>query len=88
MRRRPPTNANDKYYAFLRTAATGGNSSERVLVVLNFQPAPQTVQVDLSGVATAGLIEVKSNTAIPRQNPLPVDLPGYGYRLYVVRPEP
>ena len=45
LRRKLPTNADDKYYAFLRTAADG---SERVLVVMNFQPTPQTVEVDLS----------------------------------------
>ena len=79
LRRKLPTNADDKYYAFLRTAADG---SERVLVVMNFQPTPQTVEVDLSGVATPGLVELKTGKAISRQNPLKVDLPAYGFRLY------
>jgi hypothetical protein len=81
-RRRLPTNADDKYYAFLRTAA---DNSERLIVVLNFQPTEQMVEVTIDGVATTGLVELKSGDEVPRQNPLKVDLPGYGYRLYQVK---
>ena len=80
-RRKLQTNADDKYYAFLRTAADG---SERILVVLNFQPKPQTVEVDLSGVATTGLVELKNCELIERQNPFKVELPVYGYRFYQI----
>ena len=82
-RRRLPTNADNKYYAFLRTAA---DNSERVIVVFNFQSTEQTVAVMIDGVATAGLVELKSGDEMPRQNPLKVELPAYGYRLYQLKP--
>ena len=80
-RRKLETNADDKYYSFLRTAAGG---SERILVVLNFQATPQAVEVDLSGVATAGLVELKYGEYVERQSPFKVELPAYGYRFYQV----
>ena len=82
-RRKLPTAADDKHYAFLRTAA---DRSERILVVMNFQSTPQTVDVDLSGVATAGLVDLESKTERLRQWPFKVVLPAYGYRLYQVKP--
>jgi hypothetical protein len=82
-RRGLATNADDKYYAFLRTAADG---SERILVVLNFQSQKQKVEVDLSGVATAGLVDLKDGSVMARQNPLDLELPAYGYRLFQVLP--
>jgi hypothetical protein len=81
-RRHIPTAADDKHYAFLRTAKDG---SERILVVMNFQSTPQTVAVDMSGLATAGLVDLRENTTTPRQNPFKVELPAYGYRIYLVR---
>ncbi len=80
-RRNLQTNADDKYYAFLKTAA---DRSERILVVLNFQPTVQSVEVDLSGVAAAGLVELKYGELIVHQNPFKVELPAYGYRSYQV----
>lgn len=82
-RRILPTNADEKFYAFLRTAADG---SERIMVVLNFQSQKQRVKVDLSGVATAGLIDLKHDVLMDRQNPLDLELPAYGYRLFQVLP--
>ena len=80
-RRKLETNADDKYYAFLKTAV---NKSERILVVLNFQATPQAVEVDLSGVDTAGLVELKYGELVERQSPFKVELPAYGYRFYQV----
>ena len=80
-RRQIPTNADDKYYAFLRTAA---DRSERILVVMNFQNAGTKATVDLSGVATTGLTNLRTSAAIPPQGKLPVDLPPYGYELFLV----
>jgi len=82
-RRKLPTRADDKHYAFLRTAVDG---SERVLVVLNFQPEPQTVEVDLSGVAAAGLVELRYGELFERRGFFKVELPAYGYRFYQVVP--
>ena len=76
-----PTQADEKHYALLRTAADG---SERVLVVLNFQSTSQTVEVDLSGVDASGLVELRHGELIRRQNPFSVELPAYGYRFFQV----
>jgi glycosidase len=82
-RRQLPTKADHQHYAFLRTAA---DKSERILVVMNFQPTPQTVEVDMSGVDTGGLVEMQSNSLIRRLSPLNLELPGFGYRLYRLQP--
>ncbi|MBA7654032.1 hypothetical protein ES703_61905 [subsurface metagenome] len=83
IRRKLRTNADDKYYAFLRTAA---DKSERILVVLNFQSTPQTIEIDLSGVNTTGLMELKSCKLVEHQDSFKVELPAYGYRFYQVLP--
>lgn len=80
-RRKLPTNVDEKCYALLRTAS---DESERVLVVLNFQPTSQTVEVDLSGVDAAGLVELRHGELIRRQNPFSVELPAHGYRFFQV----
>lgn len=82
-RHRVPTNADDKYYAFVRTAPDG---SERVLVVLNYQPEAQAVQVDTSGLFTPGFVDLRAGTYAEYQNPLTVDLPPYGYRFFHIVP--
>ncbi len=82
-RRQLATRADDKHYAFLLTAP---DNSERMMVAMNFQAAPQTVEVDLSGVATPGLVEVGTGASLARNTRLAVDLPAYGYRLFVVKP--
>jgi hypothetical protein len=84
-RRRLPANADHKYYAFLKTAQDG---SERVLVALNFQPSPQTVEVDVSGVATAALVDLKTGERFDRTLPFHVELPAYGYAFLQVLPPP
>jgi glycosidase len=81
-RRQLATNANDKYYSFLRTSA---DKSERIMVVLNFQPGPQTVMVDMSGVSAETLVDLSTGETVTRRNPFPVELPAYGYRLYQVK---
>ena len=83
IRRKLKTNADDKYYAFLRTAA---DKSERILVVLNFQSTPQTIEIDLSGVNTTGLMELKSCELVEHQDFFKVELSAYGYRFYQVLP--
>jgi hypothetical protein len=54
--------------------------------VLNFQSAGQTVEVDLSGVTTTGLAELRTGSVSPRAIPFRVELPAYGYQLYQVKP--
>ena len=80
-RRLVPTSADEKYYAFLRIAK---DKSEHILAVMNFQPTPQTVEVDLSGVAGETFVDLTSGERAARRNPLPVKLPAYGYRFYRV----
>ncbi len=82
-RRKLNTNADDKYYAFLCTAA---DKSERILVVLNFQDSRETVKIDLSGVNTTKLVELKSGQTVEHQDTFKVKLPAYGYRFYQVLP--
>jgi glycosidase len=81
-RRQLPTNAGDKYYSFLRTSA---DKSERVIVVLNFQSSPQTVRVDLSGVACEALVDLANGDRVTRRNAFSVELPAYGYRIFLVK---
>lgn len=82
-RRQVPTTADGEHYVFLRTAA---DRSERILVAINFQPAEKTVDIDLSGIATAGLVDLDDGTATPRLNPLRIQLAAHSYRLYQVKP--
>jgi hypothetical protein len=80
-RRQIPTNADDKYYAFLRTAA---DDSERVLVVLNFQPSPQAVEVRLDGVRASRLVDLRDDSSTPRATQVRIEMPAYGYRFFRV----
>jgi glycosidase len=81
--RRPiPTNADDKYYAFLRTAADG---SERILVVMNFQSAPASISLDLSGVAASRLENLRTSSAVPFETKLSIEVPAYGYALLLLQ---
>jgi hypothetical protein len=80
-RRKLPTNADSRYYAFLKTAQDG---SERIIVVLNFQPTQESVEVDLSGVDARGLVEFETITRFTQAARLVVQLPPYGYRFFRV----
>lgn len=85
-RRRLATNADDKYYAILKTAKHG---SERMVAVYNFQPTPQTVQVNLGVFDSPGTVDTQSAALIllPDQfHPVTVELPAYGYRFFTVLP--
>jgi hypothetical protein len=80
------TNADDKYYAILKTARDG---SERMVVLYNFQPKPQTVQLYLGVVDTPGIVDTQSGATISQPDqfhPLTVELPAYGYRFFTVLP--
>jgi hypothetical protein len=87
-RRKIRTNADDKYYAILKSAKDG---SERVLAVYNFQSTPQTIKVDLSVLDTTGILDLETGELKARPDifkPVVVDLPGYGYRSFeVLQPE-
>jgi hypothetical protein len=82
-RRRLATNADEACYAFLKTARDG---SERVLVALNFSGSPRTVEVDLSGVAAAGLIDLKTGQWFDRGPAFSITLPAHGYAFFQVAP--
>ncbi len=82
-RRAVPTNADNKYYSCLRTAPDG---QERILVVLNWQRGFQNLEVDLSGVDNAGLIELKTGEELGPTRRLRTGLYSYGYRFYLVKP--
>jgi hypothetical protein len=78
-RRKMVTNADEKYYAFLKTAA---DKSERILVVLNYQSSPQTIEIDISGVATSGLLELRCGELVTPKSHFKVELPVYGNQFY------
>ncbi len=61
---------------------TATDGSERILAVLNFQPTPQEVLVDLSPVAISGLIDLRDGKQFQRQVHLHVPLPAYATRFY------
>lgn len=85
-RTRLATNADDKYYAILKTAQ---DDSERMVAVYNFQPTAQNVQLFLGVVDTPGIVDAQSGVIIPRPDqfhPIVIDLPAYGYRFFTVIP--
>lgn len=83
IRRQLPTSADDKCYALLKTSADG---SERIMVMFNFQETPRTVEVDLSGVATAGLLDLRNGELHSPRITFAVELPAHGYGFYQVLP--
>jgi glycosidase len=85
-RSRLATNADNKYYAVLATAKDG---SERVVAVYNLQPTAQKVELVLGVVDTPGIVDARSAEIIPRPNqfdPIPIELPAFGYRFFTVLP--
>ena len=76
-RRQLNTNDDSKYYACLRTAPDG---TERLLAVFNFQPVPQTVLIDLSGVSAERLISLRNGESRPHMGSYALELPAYGYQ--------
>ncbi len=85
-RRKMTTNDDDKYYAMLKTSKDG---SERILAVFNFQPKPQIVNVDISVIATSGLVNLREDESIKRESqfvPFSIERPAYGYKFYKVLP--
>jgi len=76
-----PTAAPDKHYAFVRAARDG---DERLLVVLNFQPVDQTVEIDFSGVDFESSTDLLSGARAARQAPMRVPLPAFGYGFFAL----
>jgi glycosidase len=84
VRRKLDTNADNKYYAFINTAP---DNAERILVILNFQKNEPSIQVDLSGVAARGLVDLRTGEWHDRRDTFHADLPGYGYRFFRIIPD-
>jgi len=80
-RRMLPVAAADKHYAVLRTARDG---SERVIVVMNFQPEEQPLTVNLSGVDFEEMTDLENASRVARKLELNITLPGYGYRFFLL----
>jgi hypothetical protein len=78
-----PVAAPEKHYAFLRVARDG---SERMIVVLNFQPETQTVEVNVSGVDFAMATDLLGGARLQREPLLRVEVPAFGYRFLRVDP--
>jgi glycosidase len=78
-RRQLPTSDDARFYALLRQAP----GVETVLAVFNFQPQPETVQVDLVGTSFNGrAIDLISGETVDGSGRLAVALPAYGYRFF------
>jgi len=79
-RRQIHANDDRKYYAMLKSAY---DHSERVLAVYNFQPTPESIQLDLSVASTLGLKDRATGEYFPRPDvfkPISLQLPAYGYK--------
>ncbi|HUM06114.1 MAG TPA: alpha-amylase family glycosyl hydrolase [Terriglobales bacterium] len=82
-RRQIPTQDDSKYYSILRSSA---DKAERIVVVFNFQPTPQTVSVDVGAIDGRLFADLSTSERVGTSTGwLSVSLPGYGYRLYSVR---
>jgi glycosidase len=79
MRRQLPTQDGAKYYAFLKT---GKDDPERILAVFNFQRAPQTVRVDLSGVSCSTLKNARTGETIPCRKGVDLAVSPLGYEFF------
>jgi len=80
-RRQIPTDADNKYYAFLRTAA---DRSQRILVVMNFQNGTANATLDLSGFDANHLTNLRTSATVPLQTKLSVEVRAYGFELFLV----
>jgi hypothetical protein len=76
-----PTAAPEKHYAFLRVSRDG---RERILVVFNFQPEDQVVDVDMSGVDFTSATDLLGGERVSRELPTRVPVPAYGYRFFAI----
>jgi hypothetical protein len=80
-RRKIETNDDSKFYSFLRTDS---RQTQRMLVVLNFQPEQQEIEVDLSGVSFKFLTDAKTNEKIEHASAAKITCDGMGYRFFIV----
>jgi hypothetical protein len=58
-----------------------------MVAVYNFQPTPQTVQVNLGVIDSPGMVDAQSAALITQPDqfhPVTVELPAYGYRFLTV----
>ncbi len=77
-----PTSDNSRFYRlYPRSLRRRG----RMLVVLNFQPDAQAIEIDLRGQDIATLIDIATEQEQAGGDRLRVQLPGYGYRIYALR---
>ena len=74
-----PTTAPERHYAFLRVAR---DNRERLLVVMNFQPVDQVVEIDVSGVDFTSAADLLGGAGVRRDLPMRVPVPAFGYRFF------
>jgi hypothetical protein len=51
---------------------------------MNFLSTRATVTLDLSGVSTTGLTNLRTSAAVPLQTPPSIDVSAYGYELFLL----
>jgi hypothetical protein len=76
-----PVASPERHYAFLRAARDG---SERLIVVLNFQPETQAVEVNVSGVDFSTATDLLHGGVTAREPIWRVELPPFGYRFFEI----
>ena len=82
-RRQIPTNDDSRFYATLRNAA---DHSERLLVVVNFQQQPASIEVDLGAINGSQYMQIDGGDAPTIQgSSLQIQLPPYGHRIFAVK---
>lgn len=76
---RLPTSDDARFYAFVRRLP----GAEAVAAVFNFQPQPEMVRVDFTGLPSAGrVVDLDGGEPLPAGDWLEVSLPAYGYRFF------
>jgi hypothetical protein len=59
------------------------------MAIYNFQSILQTVDVDVSVIATPGFVNLREDETIMRKSqfePISIEMPAYGYKFYKVLP--
>jgi hypothetical protein len=80
-----PTSDDSRCYAFVRALEAAG---ERMLVVLNFQPAAQTFEIELGGHGIGALTEIWTGQRYAVDGSFRLELPEYGYRIFAIGEAP
>lgn len=80
-RRKIVTSDDTRFYAFVKTDK---EKTQRMLVVLNFQPDRQKIKIDLSGISFASLTDINTREKIAYAKAADITCEGLGYRFFSI----